>query len=230
VELADSLVADFDVVELLTLLTDRCVDVFDVAAAGLMLGSPDNELRVIASSSDAMRVLELFEVQADEGPCVDCFRTGEPIVNLSLDAAGLDGRWPGFGPKAVEAGFKSVHALPLRLRGQTIGALNMFRVDEGPMRESDVVAAQALADVATIAILQHRAVQDAQILNEQLAQALSTRIVIEQAKGVVAERADVDMEHAFARLRRHARNHNLRLTDVAQSVTCKTLPVSSLDP
>ncbi len=228
VELADSLVADFDVVELLTLLTDRCVDVFDVAAAGLMLVSPDAELRVIASSSEAMRVLELFEVQADEGPCVDCFRSGKPIVNHRLDVG--DGRWPGFGPMAVEAGFRSVHALPLRLRGQTIGALNMFRVDEGPMRESDVMAAQALADVATIAILQHRAVQDAQVLNEQLAQALNTRIVIEQAKGVIAEGAALDMEEAFARLRRHARNHNLRLTDVAQMVTSKTLPVPSLDP
>ncbi len=222
------LVTDFDVVELLTLVADRCVDVLDVAAAGLMLVSADGELRVLASSSEAMRVLELFEVQADEGPCVDCYRTGAPIVNLTLDET--DSRWPSFGPKAVEAGFRSVHALPMRLRDKTIGALNMYRVDGGQMRESDVVAAQALADVATIAILQHRAFNDAQRLNEQLTQALNTRIVIEQAKGVVSERADLDMEHAFARLRRHARNHNLRLTDVAQAVTTRSLPVSSLDP
>ncbi len=228
VELADSLVADFDVVELITLVADRCVDVLDVAAAGLMLATADGELRVLASSSEAMRVLELFEVQADEGPCVDCYRTGEPIVNLRLDA--VDGRWPTFGPKAYEAGFRSVHALPMRLRKQTIGALNMYRVDEGEMRASDVIAAQALADVATIAILQHRAVRDAQVLNEQLTLALNTRIVIEQAKGVVAERADLDMEHAFARLRRHARNHNLRLTDVAHAISSKALAVSLLDP
>ncbi|HVF14488.1 MAG TPA: GAF and ANTAR domain-containing protein, partial [Acidimicrobiales bacterium] len=208
VELADTLVADFDVVELLTLLADRCVDVFDVTAAGLMI-CPDGHLRVLASSSEAMRVLEVLEVQADEGPCVDCFRSGQPIVNQKLADSGE--RWPSFTPKAVEAGFRSVHALPMRLRGQTIGALNMFRIDDGVMRESDLVAAQALADVATIAILQHRAVQDAQILNQQLSQALNTRIVIEQAKGVVAENADLDMEQAFARLRRHARNHNLRL-------------------
>jgi GAF domain-containing protein len=228
VELADSLVADFDVVEVLTLVADRCVDVLDVAAAGLMLVSPDGDLRVLASSSEAMRVLELFEVQADEGPCVDCYRSGEPIVNLSLAEAGS--RWPTFGPKAVEAGFRSVHALPMRLRTQTIGALNMYRVDEGHMRETDVVAAQALADVATIAILQHRAVRDAQALNEQLGQALNTRIVIEQAKGVVSERAGLGMEQAFARLRNHARSHNLRLSDVARAVTTKALPVESLDP
>ena len=215
-------------VELLTLLADRCVDVLDVAAAGLMLVSPDGDLRVVASSSETARVLELFEVQSDEGPCVDCFRVGEPIVNVDLTQ--IDGRWPLFGPKAVEAGFRSVHAVPMRLRKQTIGALNLYRVDGGTMTDTDVVAAQALADVATIAILQHRAVRDAQLLNEQLSQALNTRIVIEQAKGVVSERADLDMEAAFARLRRHARNHNLRLTDVAQSISGKTLLVSSLDP
>ncbi len=227
VALADNLVADFDVVELLTLLTDRCVDVLDVGAAGIMLVSPDGELRVVASSSEAARVLELFEVQADEGPCVDCFRTGQSIVNLELDQ--IDGRWPHFAAKALAAGFRSVHAIPMRLRDQTIGALNLYRVDNGRMRDTDVVAAQALADVATIAILQHRAVRDAQLLNEQLSQALNTRIVIEQAKGVVAERADVEMGEAFARLRRHARNHNLRLADVAAAVSSKAISVSSLD-
>lgn len=228
VELADSLVEDFDVVELLTLLAERCVDIIDVAAAGLMLASPDGELRVLASSSEAMRVLELFEAQTDEGPCVDCYRSGQPIVNLERDEA--EKRWPRFSPKAVEAGFRSAHALPMRLRSQNIGALNMFRADEGPMREADAVAAQALADVATIAILQHRASRDAQVLNEQLTQALSTRIVIEQAKGVIAESAGLDMERAFARLRKHARNHDLLLTNVAQAVSSKALPVTSLDP
>jgi len=227
VELADSLVDDFDVVELLTLLADRCVEVLDVAAAGIMLASADGELRVVASSSEAMRVLEVFESQTDEGPCVDSYRAGTPIVNLKLDTD--DGRWPRFSPKAVDAGFRSVHALPMRLRGQTIGALNLFRVDEGSMGDIDVVVAQALADVATITILQNRAASDAQVMSEQLTRALNTRIVIEQAKGVVAERAGLDMEHAFARLRRHARNHNLRLADVAQSVSSRSLLVDSLD-
>ena len=227
VDLADSLVDNFDVVELLTVLADRCVEVVDVAATGIMLASADGELRVLASSSEAMRVLELFEAQADEGPCVDCYRGGRPMVNVKLAEA--DGRWPRFAPQAVRAGFGSVHALPMRLRGLTIGALNMFRTEEGRMRDDDVVAAQALADVATITILQQRAVVDAQQLNQQLTQALNTRIVIEQAKGVVAESAGLDMEQAFALLRRHSRKNNLRLTDVAQAVSTKTLPVQSLD-
>lgn len=227
VELADSLVDDFDIVDLLTVLSDRCVDVLDVAAAGLMLASPDGELRVVASSSEAMRVLELFEAQTNEGPCVDCYRSREPVVNVQLDRK--DTPWPRFSPRAVEAGFRSVHALPMRLRRQTIGALNLFRVPEGPMEATDALAAQALADVATITILQHRAAVDAQSLNAQLNQALNTRIAIEQAKGVVAEGAGLDMEHAFARLRRHARNHNQRLADVAHAVSSKNLPVASLD-
>jgi GAF domain-containing protein len=227
VELADSLVDEFDVVELLTLLSDRCVDVLDVAAAGIMLAAPGGELRVVASSSEEMRVLELLEEQIEEGPCPDCYRTGTPIVNHTL---GADDRWPRFTPKALEAGFRSVHALPMRLRGLTIGALNMFRVDTGEMREADVVAAQAFADIATIAIIQNRATVHAQQLNEQLSQALNTRIAIEQAKGIVSERAGVDMEHAFARLRRHARNHNAPLHEVAAQVVNRTLKTEQLDP
>ena len=227
VELADSLVDDFDVVDILTVLADSCVDVLDVAAAGLMLASPEGQLRVVASSSEAMRVLELLEEQADEGPCVDCYRSARPVANFDL--AGAGDRWPRFTPKAVEAGFGSVQALPMRLRDQAIGALNLFRVETGPMREADVVAAQALADVATIAILQHRAALDAQVLNDQLTEALNSRIIIEQAKGVVAEQAGVDMEQAFSRLRSHARNHNLRLADVAEAITTKAVRADSLD-
>jgi GAF domain-containing protein len=227
VELADTLVADFDVVELLTLLTDRCVDVLDVGAAGLMLVAPDGNLRVMASSSEAMRVLELFELQSQEGPCLDCYRTGEPVLNQNL--ATVNGRWPRFAAEALAAGFASVHALPMRLRGTVIGALNLFHVHPGEMRPADITAAQAMADVATIAILQHRATLEAQLLNNQLTHALNSRIVIEQAKGMVAERAALDMEHAFSALRSHARNHNLRLVDVAQAVIDGTLAASTLD-
>jgi GAF domain-containing protein len=228
VELADTLVDDFDVVELLTRLADRCVEVLDVAAAGLMIASPSGgDLRVVASSSEAMRVLELFELQHEEGPCPDCYRTGAPVVNQDL--ATIDGRWPRFAPRALEAGFHSVHALPMRLRGVTIGALNLFRAEEGPLAEDDIVAAQALADVATIAILQQRAALEAKVLNEQLGQALNTRIVIEQAKGVLAERANLDMEQSFSRLRGHARSHNLRLVDLAEGVIDGTVTAESLD-
>jgi GAF domain-containing protein len=227
VELADTLVADFDVVELLTRLTDRCVEVLDVGAAGLMLVSLEGDLRVMASSSEAVRVLELFEVQSQEGPCLDCYRTGLPVVNQDLET--VDGRWPRFAAEALAAGIHAVHALPMRLRGNIIGALNLFHTEPTQMRADDIEAAQALADVATIAILQHRAALEAQVLNEQLSHALNSRIVIEQAKGVIAEREHLDMEQAFARLRAHARNHNRRLADVARDVIDGTLPAAALD-
>ncbi len=228
VELADTLVADFDVVDLLTLLAYRCVDVLDVGAAGLMLAGPDGHLRVMASSSEAMRVLELFEVQAQEGPCLDCYRTGERVVNQDLSGT-ADRRWPRFSAEALAAGFRSVQAVPMRLRGTVIGALNLFRVEPGEMRQADVDAAQALADVATIAILQHRAVVAANVLNEQLNHALNSRVVIEQAKGVLAERESVSMEEAFAVLRHHARKHNLLLADVARDIVGGALSASDLD-
>jgi GAF domain-containing protein len=228
VELADTLVADFDVVELLTVLTDGCLDVLDVGAAGLMLVAPEGDLRVMASSSETMRILELFEIQAQEGPCLDCYRTGLPVLNQDLATA--NDRWPRFAPEAVNAGFHTVHALPMRLRGTVIGALNLFHVHAGDMRQADLDAAQAMADVATIAILQHRAAHEAQLLNEQLNQALNSRIVIEQAKGVLAERLDIDVETAFATLRNHARNHNLRLVDLARNVIEGTLGADTLDP
>ena len=155
VELADTLVADFDVVELLTLLADRCVEVLEVGAAGLMLAGPDGELRVMASSSEAMRILELFELQSQEGPCLDCYHSGRPV--MEQDLAQVTSRWPLFAAETLAAGFRSVLALPLRWRGTVIGALNLFQVKPGEMRGTDVEAAQALADVATIAILQHRA-------------------------------------------------------------------------
>jgi GAF domain-containing protein len=227
VELADTLVDDFDVIELLTLLTDRCVEVLDVAAAGIMLVGPDGELHVMASSSEAMRVLELFELLTQEGPCLDCFASAAPVLNQEL--ARLGDKWPRFAPEAVEAGFTSVHALPLRLRGNVLGALNLFHIEPGPMTEADVAAAQALADVASVAILQHRAVIEMQHVNEQLQSALNSRIVIEQAKGMVGERANLSMEQAFAALRNHARNHNLRLVDVARDVITGTMKAGSLD-
>jgi len=221
VELADTLVDDFDVVDLLTLLAHRCVEMLDVSAAGLMLVAPEGDLRVVASSSEEMRLVELFELQSQDGPCPDCYRTGEPA--LHEDLAGEDQPWARFGPVALAAGFRSVQALPMRLRGVTIGALNLFRTKKGRLEESDVVAAQALADVATIAILQHRAAIEAHLLVDQLNHALNSRVVIEQAKGILAQRVGFDMEAAFSWLRNHARSHNLRLVDVAQSIIDGTL-------
>jgi GAF domain-containing protein len=226
VELADSLVADFDVVDLLTLLADRCVDTFDVAAAGIMLAGPDGVLRVVASSSEEMRVLELLEEQTVEGPCLDCYRTGAAVTNQQL-ATALE-RWPRFAPEALDAGFTSVQAQPMRLRDSVIGALNLFHADQMGLSEDATALAQAFADVATIAILQHRASRDAEVVVEQLREALQSRILIEQAKGVTAERLGLDMSEAFARLRGHARHNNLRLTDVATAVIDGTLDASAL--
>ncbi len=227
VELADTLVADFDVVELLTRLAGRCVEVLGVDAAVLKLVGSDGDLRVMASSSEAMRLLELFELQSKEGPCLDAYLSGEPVVNQDITLAA--GRWPRFCPEALAAGFRSVHALPMRLRGTVIGALNLFHVEPGEMRSDDVDAAQALADVATIAILQHRASLEAQVLNQQLQHALNSRIVIEQAKGMVAESERLNMEQAFSALRTHARNHNLRLVAVAEAVIGGSLAPAALD-
>ena len=228
VELADTLVADFDVVDLLTLLADRCVDLLGAAAAGIMLAAPGGDLRVMASSSEAMRLLELFELQAQEGPCLDCYRTGVPVASDDLTLA--TDRWPRFSLEALASGFRSVQALPMRLRGTVIGALNLFLTEPRTMPAVDVDIAQAFTDIATIAILQHRAASDALVVNEQLSQALNTRIVIEQAKGMVSEREGLTMEQSFFALRNHARNHNLRLADVALGIIDRSLAASALRP
>ena len=215
VEMADTLVEDYDVVDLLTGLADRCVNLLGVSAAGVMLASPAGSLGLVASSSEAMRLLELFELQAQEGPCLDAFRTGEPVGHENLESGA--GRWPSFSAAALQAGFASASALPLRLREVTLGAMNLLSVTRTPMAEADIIVARAFADLATLSLAQHRASAEAQRLNEQLSAALTSRVVIEQAKGVISERADVDLAEAFSRLRAYARSRNLRLTDVAQA-------------
>lgn len=224
VELADTLVDDFDIVDLLTTLSGRCVEILDVDAAGIMLVGSDSTLRAAASSSEMMRIVELFEIQAEEGPCWDCYRTGQPVVNQDL--VDLDDRWPTFAPVATAAGFRATDAVPLRLRDQIIGALNLFSADPGSLDDSDLVVARALADVATIAILQQRRIFDADTINDQLSNALTNRVTIEQAKGIVAERERLDMPEAFDRLRSYARSNNLRLYDVAADLISGKLDIS----
>jgi len=226
--MADTLVDDYDVVDLLTGLANRCVSLLGVSAAGVMLASPAGSLGLVASSSEAMRLLELFELQAQEGPCLDAFRTGERVEHEILEAGA--GRWPSFAAAALEAGFNSALAVPLRLREQTIGALNLLSATPAPMDESNVIVARAFADLATLSIVQHRASTEAQRLNEQLSAALTSRIVIEQAKGVLAERAGVDLSEAFSRLRAYARSGNLRLTDVARAAIDGTLDPAAWAP
>ncbi|WP_050796146.1 GAF and ANTAR domain-containing protein [Frankia sp. EUN1f] len=231
VTLADSLVADYDVADLLHRLAHHCVNLLDVAAAGLLLADAHGTLQVVATSSETSRLLELFQLQHDQGPCLDCFRSGTavtvPDVALAAD------RWPIFVAGTQAAGYRSVHALPMRLRDDVIGTLNLFGAGPGPLADADARVGQALADVATIAILQERAIRHHEILAEQLQHALTSRIVIEQAKGVLAERGGLHMDQAFNRLRRHARNTNTRLTDLARGVvdgTVDSTAVLALQP
>jgi GAF domain-containing protein len=228
VEMADTLVDDYDIVDLLTGLTDRCVDLLGVSAAGVMLASPEGSLGLVASSSEAMRLLELFELQAQEGPCLDAFRTGHAVAHENLLAG--SGRWPAFSTAALQAGFQSALALPLRLREAIIGALNLLSATRTPMAEADVIVARAFADLATLSIIQHRATAEAHRLNEQLSAALNSRVVIEQAKGVISERTGIAVAEAFSRLRTYARNANLRLTDVAQAAIDGTLDPQAWAP
>jgi GAF domain-containing protein len=219
VEVADTLVADFDVVELLTSLANHCVELFDASEAGMLLADRRRGLQVVASSSTAMADLELFELQHDEGPCIDCFRSGRPVVSDDLERD--RGRWPRFTPEALRAGFRGVWALPMRLRESTIGSLNLLRTSPAPLASSDLDTAQALADVATIGLIQQRAAEDARLLTEQLQTALDSRVVIEQAKGVLAEHAGLSMSAAFETLRAYARANQARLSDVAAAIAAR---------
>ncbi len=226
VTLADTMVTDFDVVDFLSVLSDRCVELFEAGAAGLMLADGAGHLQLIASSSHQMRLLELLELQDNDGPCPDAYRTGLPVQCLDLRTA--TERWPTFAPSAVAAGFCSAHALPMRLRDDVIGALNLISPAVGPLSDQDLAAAQALAAVATIGILQNRATAESSLLTAQLQYALSSRVVVEQAKGVVSHFFTIDMDQAFDRLRRYSRNHNARLTDVARAIVTKALTVDAL--
>ncbi len=228
VEMADTLVDDYDVVDLLTGMAGRCVSLLGASAAGVMLASPSGSLGLVASSSEAMRLLELFELQAAEGPCVDAFHSGETVEHEVLTSG--SGRWPLFTAAALEAGFSSALAIPLRWRDGILGALNILSVSPEPMAEPDRIVARAFADLAALSIVQHRATAEARRLNEQLSAALASRIVIEQAKGVISERAGVDLADAFSRLRSYARNNNLRLTDVARAAVDGTLHDSAWLP
>jgi GAF domain-containing protein len=217
VELADSLVAEFDVFDLLHVLVERCVELLGVSAAGLLLADEQDRLRVAASSSERARLLDLYQLQNDEGPCLECYRTGRAIAVHPL--TGEEVRWPRFATAAVEEGFASVLALPLRLRGEVIGALNLFGNEHTTLDEVDTIpVAQAMADVATIAILQERLGRQRELLNEQLQTALNSRVTIEQAKGLLAARLDIDTAEAFNVLRRRSRDARRSLRDLAEEV------------
>jgi hypothetical protein len=227
VELADTLVDNFDVVDFLTTLAHRCVELLHATEAGVLLADSRGVLRSVASSSEQARLLELFELQNNEGPCLDCHRTGEQIFNEDLE---MSDRWPAFNAEARRRGFVMVHALPMRLRGEVIGAVNAFSADTEPLTRYEIELGQAFADVATVGLLQERSIRESMVVNEQLQAALNNRIVIEQAKGMLAERHQVDVSEGFESLRRYARDRNLKLGAVAQALLDGTIPAQSLEP
>lgn len=228
VQLADTLVSDYDPTEMSYLLVDSCRSVLEVDHAGLMLKHPSGGLQVVAATSEATHLVELLQIQNDEGPCLDAVNTGEPVVTGPLNAPEAAERWPHFVEATQAAGFTAVTALPMRLRHDVIGALNLFFVEHRPSDSGDVAVAQAFADIGTIAILQYRASDDARHVVDQLQSALDSRILIEQAKGRVAQHANVDMDAGFAMIRGYARNHSLRLSAVAAELVAGTLDPSTL--
>jgi GAF domain-containing protein len=213
VSLVDSLLDDFDVVDLLTGLTERCAELLDIEAAGILLADPLQQLRLLAATSEQARELELFQLQADQGPCLDCYATGQPVSVADLRAAAA--RWPRFVPAAVEAGFASVHAVPMRAAGIVLGALNLFGSVPGGLTEADLLVAQTLTHIACVAILQEHAPTPATVM-PQLRSALANRVVVEQAKGFLREVLDVSIEEAFRLLRTYARAQGEHLTDVSR--------------
>ena len=228
VGLADTLVDDYDVIDLLDRLVGYSVELLAADAAGILLADSECNLRVVASSNEDAKVMELLQLQTDQGPCVDCCRTGAPVCVPDLADAAR--RWPAFVAAVADRGaYRSVNALPLRLRGQAIGAMNLFHRQPGALPDADLAVGQALADVATIGILSERAIRRSEVLTEQLQAALNSRVIIEQAKGVLAQHGHLTMAAAFDRLRRYARNHNARLSEVARKVVETDLATDVLD-
>ncbi|MBB1158197.1 GAF and ANTAR domain-containing protein [Amycolatopsis dendrobii] len=222
VDMADTLVDEYDVADMLHRLAKYCVTLLGASAAGLLLADQRGGLEVVASSDEGTRMLELLQLQTEQGPCLDAYRSGES-VNIE-DIAADSGQWPLFARQAAAAGFRSVQALPLRLRRQVIGTLNLFgRQGQSPVGGSALSVARALADIATIGILQERAIRRGELLTEQLQHALNSRVVIEQAKGVLAHAGGLEMDVAFERLRAYSRAHNARLSEVAEAVVRSAL-------
>lgn len=216
VTLADSLVATYDIIELLQTLVDQSNELFDASACGIILGPDDAHLEVIVSTSEVSRIVGLMQLRAGEGPCVEAVTTGA-VVSV-VNTGEIHDRWPTWAEAAAGSGYVSVHAIPMRLRGETIGSLNLFRDHEGALNEADAIAAQALADVATISVLQERTIHDGTIVKEQLQKALDSRVIIEQAKGVVSHTHRLDMDEAYRLIRHHSRSTQTPMAKIATGI------------
>lgn len=226
VDLSNELVDDYDLVDMLSQLTAHCAGLLDISSAGLLLADGRGVLHLMASSSERTHHLEVFQLQREEGPCLDCFHERRPIKVADLDAA--KERWPQFCEAASIVGIKSVHALPMRLKDNVLGTLGLFGSEVGPMEEDDLELAQALVHVASVAIINERSANDRATVNSQLEHALTSRVVVEQAKGVLAHAGGLDMDAAFAVLRRYARDHSRKLSEIAAEVVSRVLPQEAL--
>ena len=223
VHLADTLVAGYDDVEMFYNLVESCTEVLPVDHAGLMLTDPAGDLHVVAATSEVTHLIELLQIQNQDGPCLEAFRTGLVVESGPLTDPEVSARWPRLTQAAHDAGFGAITAMPMRLRDQVLGALNLFRVETSHLTADDLAVAQAFANIATISILQARATHDARVVIDQLQRALDTRVVIEQAKGFIAQHANITLDESFARIRRYSRNNNLRLSNVARDIVANVL-------
>ena len=228
VSLADTLVSEFDLVELLQTLVEACVDLLDTDAGGLLLADTNGDLQLMVSSVEDVALLEVVQLGAEAGPCWDCFTSGAPVTVADIEREG--GAWPAFQQAALQQGYRSVHATPMRLRGQVVGTMNLFHSRPGALGERDVALAQSLTDAATIAILQERGTRQLRTLSTQLQTALDSRVVIEQAKGLVAQQLGVSLDEAFALLRSRARSTSTSLQSVAAAVTARHLVITGVTP
>ena len=228
VEMADTLVSEFDLIDFLHVVALRSREIAQSTAAGLLLADPDDQLQFMAASDERTALLELFQVRHREGPCLDSYRTGRPVIHADLTEA--HGLWPEFAPEAVSAGFRSVHAVPLRLRDTAVGAINLFDRSTGTLDPGDVHMVQALADIATIGLLQERTLRHAETIAGHLQTALNSRIVIEQAKGAIAQTHDITMDTAFELLRSHARRTHQGLSSIARACVDDPASIRNLTP
>lgn len=219
--LADTLVDHYDVVDLMQTLVDTCVSTFEVAAAGLLLADEHGDLEVLVSTSEESWLVEVMQLSAEAGPCIESFRTAAVVSVTDLDQGPPE--WEPFRGAARAQGFTAVHAIPLRLRETTIGALNLFLGASSGLSDRDVRAARALADVATIGILHERTLRASDAAREQLQHALNSRVTIEQAKGILAFTHNVSMDEAFRLLRAHARSNQLPLALVARQLVDRAI-------
>jgi GAF domain-containing protein len=226
VMMADTLTADYDVVDLLHTLVVECTVIVAATAGGLLLADQRGQLQLLASTDESAELVEVMQLAAGAGPCVDCFTSGISVSVPNIAASG--GRWPDFEGSALGQGFQSVHATPMKLRGEVIGTLNLFNVAPGAFTPRDAAVVQALADVATIGILQQRIATESHIVAEQLQRALDSRVLIEQAKGAMSQALGLTMDEAFGAIRNYARNHNMTMHAVATAITAHSLTAEVL--